>query len=49
MQQIGRELQKTWPTDDMSPRLRELFADLEREWATGMRRNHQETDGDGGD
>jgi hypothetical protein len=25
MEQIGRELQKIWPTDEMSPRLRELF------------------------
>jgi hypothetical protein len=49
MEQIGRELQKTWPTDEMSPRLRELFANLEREWATAMRRNHRAPDGDGGD
>jgi hypothetical protein len=49
MEQIGRELQKTWSTDETSPRLRELFADLEREWATAMRRNHQEPDGDDGD
>jgi hypothetical protein len=36
MEQIGREFQKTWSADDLPPRLRELFADLEREWATAM-------------
>jgi hypothetical protein len=49
MEQIGRELQKIWPTGDMSPRLRELFADVAREWATAMHRNHQDPHGDRGD
>jgi hypothetical protein len=41
MEHIGRELRKVDPPNELPPRLRALFHDLERKWAIAMHRNQE--------